>query len=243
MSEDLGYRLWDFLRNAGGCSSIDELDARFHNLLTPHGVTSSGVAVINRPHQMIQDGFGLIHEEWSQIYMSHNYLPFDPIFRSAAYRGTSGYWKNHLDGMIVSTKGDQVMADARTFGICDGYTKFMSSSDSGGVFLLCLQGELLDDSPEAELMIETASQRYINIALALLSRPLTEVVNPDILLTKQQRKVIELLSQGFSQKEVAVKLGISPRTVEKHVKDLKERLGAQNGWEAMRIAYEYGLIA
>lgn len=242
MSEDTGYRLWSFLTAASKCKSLDELNARFQNLIAPHGVVSSGVAVINRPAQIIQDGWGLPHPEWTQVYLQNNYLRDDPIFRSAVLRRTRGYWKTHLKGLSLEGKADQVMADARAFGLNDGFTQFMTSSEMGGVFLLCLHGGELDDSPEAKMLIETASQRYVDEALRLLTRPLETSGEPEIMLTERQKRVIELLTRGFSQNVVADSLGISHRTVEKHVRDLKDRLGAANGWEAMRIVYERGLM-
>lgn len=49
-----------------------------------------------------------------------------------------------------------------------------------------------------------------------------------IALTEQQATCLKYLVRGLSAKETANKLSISPRTVEVHLKDLKEKLGCQS---------------
>ena len=47
-------------------------------------------------------------------------------------------------------------------------------------------------------------------------------------LTKREREILELLSLGFADKEIAKKLNISPRTVQVHVNRLKIKTDARN---------------
>lgn len=53
-------------------------------------------------------------------------------------------------------------------------------------------------------------------------------------LTKRQRQVGDLLAKGWTNKEIAMSLGISRRTVEDHRADLFERLGVRNAVELTR---------
>ncbi len=50
-------------------------------------------------------------------------------------------------------------------------------------------------------------------------------------ISKREQEVIELLSKGNTQKEVAVKLFISPKTVETHIRNLFERFKVKNSTE------------
>lgn len=43
-------------------------------------------------------------------------------------------------------------------------------------------------------------------------------------LTLKEREVLDWLPKGFSAKEIAGKMNISPRTVEKHIENIKRRL-------------------
>lgn len=51
-------------------------------------------------------------------------------------------------------------------------------------------------------------------------------------LTSRQIEVMSLIAQGYTWKRIAIKLSISPRTVEKHVVEVKLQLRARNATHA-----------
>ncbi len=61
-------------------------------------------------------------------------------------------------------------------------------------------------------------------------------------LTARQREIMQLLSEGRLNKDIAHLLGISVKTVAFHRANLMARLGARSGAELARIAMEQGLI-
>ena len=61
-------------------------------------------------------------------------------------------------------------------------------------------------------------------------------------LTDRQLEVLTLLALGFSEKEVAIRLGISLRTARNHVANLYQRLGLHHRAEAVLMAVRYGLV-
>ncbi|EGP09179.1 transcriptional regulatory protein [Bradyrhizobiaceae bacterium SG-6C] len=56
-----------------------------------------------------------------------------------------------------------------------------------------------------------------------------------LLLTRRERDVLALVTNGASNKEAGRKLGISPRTVEVHRARIMDKLGARNAADLMRI--------
>jgi two-component system response regulator FixJ len=60
-------------------------------------------------------------------------------------------------------------------------------------------------------------------------------------LTPRERDVLMLLSEGKSNKEVAIALDLSVRTVEMHRATMFDRLGVRTLPEALRIAFRAGL--
>ncbi|MFD2181223.1 response regulator transcription factor [Rhodoplanes azumiensis] len=55
-------------------------------------------------------------------------------------------------------------------------------------------------------------------------------------LSERQHEVLTLATEGLSNKEIAARLGISPRTVEIHRAWVMERMGARNLAELVRMA-------
>ena len=54
-------------------------------------------------------------------------------------------------------------------------------------------------------------------------------------LTPRERQVLQLITNGQSNKEAGRELGISPRTIEVHRARVMEKLGARNTADLMRI--------
>lgn len=58
-------------------------------------------------------------------------------------------------------------------------------------------------------------------------------------ISNREKEVINLLSKGFTQKEIAGKLFISNRTVETHIKNLTIKIGAKNTTQLIAIYTKY----
>ncbi len=54
------------------------------------------------------------------------------------------------------------------------------------------------------------------------------------MLTRRQREIMEWISEGKTSAEAAIILDISPRTVEKHLEAVFQRLGVENRTTAVR---------
>jgi DNA-binding NarL/FixJ family response regulator len=61
-------------------------------------------------------------------------------------------------------------------------------------------------------------------------------------LTKREIQVIELISQGKRNKEIAVTLGISEETVHVHVRNLLGKLKVNDRSGAISVAVRRGII-
>jgi len=78
----------------------------------------------------------------------------------------------------------------------------------------------------------------IERAFSLEGRRLQRAAEAALLdsLTARERDVLEQAAQGLHAKEIAAKLGISPRTVEVHKSRIMEKLGVRNIAELVRFA-------
>ncbi|MFI6477723.1 response regulator transcription factor [Nonomuraea sp. NPDC050663] len=85
---------------------------------------------------------------------------------------------------------------------------------------------LLESLPEG-LVVRAVSPHAI-----LIADP-----DADEFLTKRESAVLGLVAQGLTNVQIARRLEISPRTVEKHVENARGKLGAANRTEAALLAY------
>ncbi len=62
------------------------------------------------------------------------------------------------------------------------------------------------------------------------------------LLTAREQQVLELIAQGLSAKEVAQEIDIAPRTVERHIENVRLKIRARNRTHMVTLAMELGLL-
>ncbi|GAB4405440.1 MAG: response regulator transcription factor [Microscillaceae bacterium] len=66
---------------------------------------------------------------------------------------------------------------------------------------------------------------------------------PAAMLTPREREVIRYISKGYSNREIAEKLGISHRTVDNHRNNIFRKCSLKNTADLVRFAFENGLQA
>ncbi len=79
----------------------------------------------------------------------------------------------------------------------------------------------------------------------LMKFPVKEAKTTDVeygALTAREQEVMRLLAEGFSAKEVAERLFISPKTVENHRTNIMKKLDLHSSIELIRYAAKIGLI-
>ena len=59
-------------------------------------------------------------------------------------------------------------------------------------------------------------------------------------LTKRQSQVLDHVAEGYTRREIAVRLGISAETVKRHMEDILTRMDARNAAQAVAKARRAG---
>jgi DNA-binding NarL/FixJ family response regulator len=75
-----------------------------------------------------------------------------------------------------------------------------------------------------------------------LERPTRFSESVEAKLTNRELEVLELLSEGLRQTQIANRLFLSPKTVGTHTERIFKKLGAHNRAQAVSVAYQYGLL-
>ena len=90
------------------------------------------------------------------------------------------------------------------------------------------------DNENLVRIVREAMRRDIHVGAVSSGRRSVEV-RGFAQLTPREREVLQLITDGQSNKEAGRELGISPRTIEVHRARVMEKLGARNTADLMRI--------
>jgi len=72
---------------------------------------------------------------------------------------------------------------------------------------------------------------------AAVGEPLED--NPVQILSNRELEVFEMIGQGMTMHQIARKLGLSPKTVETHRKNIKTKLNFSNSMQLSRCAFQW----
>ncbi len=119
------------------------------------------------------------------------------------------------------------------------YISRMIENGASGYLIKSASGEEIAEA------IRTVRQGriYLSVAMEHMARPLS-VLPVDTLptLTKREKEVLQLISEGLTNNQVAEKLFISPLTVDSHRKNLLTKLNVNNTASLIKLAVQHGLI-
>jgi two-component system, NarL family, invasion response regulator UvrY len=88
-----------------------------------------------------------------------------------------------------------------------------------------------------------AGERYLSadIARELALRNVTPDTGGPDALSAREFEVLRLIVQGLSLKDIAERLGVHPKTIANHQSMIRQKLGADNPVQLLRIAARLGL--
>lgn len=101
------------------------------------------------------------------------------------------------------------------------------ATDAGALLFVAKDG----GEAEFSLNLERAVRRAVEVATERALQP----------FTARERDVLLLIAAGLSNAEVAQRLGVSEKTVKRHVGAIMAKLGVDNCVQAARWAWERGL--
>ena len=203
--------------------------------------------VIVDDHQLVSDGLGML-------------LGSQPDFEVAGFANAVA----DVAALTLATDPDVIVMD---FHLRDGTGLdaavairkvqpnarfvFLSRDDSDSAWLAAIEagaGAFIHKSRAATDVIEAVRQVGNGASLippsmisSLLSRNRETEVRKES-LSGREREVLQLMSEGWSSREIAEKLGISYATVRTHIRSVDTKLGAHSKIEAVVTAREMNII-
>lgn len=165
-------------------------------------------------------------EAWVEYYTQHGLMVHDPVIQWVYGHTGAIRWSEIA---LPDPKG--VLADARRFGLAHGAAVSWADESpdcfrSFGTFVRA-DREFTDD----ELAELTGIVGRLHAARALAPK-----------VTSAEIEALSLVRDGFLTKEIASRLGVSEGAVKQRLRNIRAKLGAKNGSQAVSIALRRGLI-
>lgn len=143
---------------------------------------------------------------------------------------------------VLRLRIDDLTPPEGRHGVAELWEAFLSAGSQAGTFEL-----LMPDG--ARLAVEYSATANVEPGrhLSVLSFPTSEQEGDEIfpvdgLLTEREREVLALLAMGERTAGIAYSLGISPATVETHVRHCKAKLDARSRAHAVTLGLQRGEI-
>ena len=144
----------------------------------------------------------------------------------------------NMDGIAATAEIHKILPEAKiiiltTFGTSDGIA---SALNAGAI------GALLKNAPNTELIAAIRTVVNGEKSISEEIQRLMEEDPPAKALTDRQKEILEGLTRGLTNKDIAKSLHIREDRVKEHVNAIFEKLGAANRTEAVAIAMRKQLL-
>jgi NarL family two-component system response regulator LiaR len=151
------------------------------------------------------------------------------------------------DGLTAIKEINQAGLDAQILVL----TSFPDDDKVFAAIKTGAMGFLLKDSPPEALLdaIRTVHRGETALHPTIATKLIEEIKHPSALppsaepLTARELDVLRCLAQGLTNREIALELSISVRTVSNHVRSILDKLHLANRTQAALYAVEQGLLS
>ena len=138
--------------------------------------------------------------------------------------------------VLTVDDGDTIQHLSRHTHFAWGVLSTDSTEDELLAAIVALKEGLIVGAPHIINALLTPSRGARHISS---DRHFEGVIEP---LTQRETQVLQLLSQGLANKQIALSLEISEHTVKFHVSSIYAKLGATNRTEAVNLGVRHGLV-
>lgn len=184
--------------------------------------------------------------EWIMLYGSHGYIEVDPRVTQTYNRNVPYVWD------AAEFRDDPLchdfLRDAERFGVCSGVAISFRDPDHGRV-LVALNSRITPVDDARTSLIARQLGEIILLAMSFHDFFMAHLVDyePSLMvrvapLSPRESQCLEMAANGMTSVDIAMKLGIKPRTANFHFGKIVTKLGVLNRKEAIAMGIARGLI-
>lgn len=225
--------------------SLDDMRAVLGRLFSGLGIAQYAFV---RVDSTVLDAYPLLvsnhHACWQQLYRSHGYQCVDPFVRHAKCSPLPFLWRDVSARTSCCSADAAFLACARRHGIdvCRGASIPVHVRGEQLALLSISQGMGMGSGRGRDICIRDALL-LSGVATTLhlrLGQLMAGYAHRS--LTRRERECLLWASRGKGQEEIALILGLRPRTVRFHQENAMGKLGARNIAAAVAMATALGLF-
>ncbi|MEJ2559973.1 MAG: LuxR C-terminal-related transcriptional regulator [Anaerolineae bacterium] len=154
-----------------------------------------------------------------------------------ALTGLAGGAVTNFDAGVHSKSDDECWINMSTF-------TFRIDDEGASSMLVHLLRDITQKKQNEQLIYQIleATKNLQHKGLSQANPP-ASAQQPASDLTGREREVLSLLAQGFSTRDIARSLSISPSTARNHIRNILQKLQVHSRLEAVVYALEHGLVS
>lgn len=148
-----------------------------------------------------------------------------------------------ISGIDLCKKVHHEFPDIKILGMSTfserSYISRMIENGASGYLIKSASAEEIAEAIDSVLN----DKMYLSVSLQHITKPLS-ISHSDHLppLTKREKEILQLISEGLTNNQIAEQLYISPLTVDSHRKNLLTKLNVNNTAALIKLAVQNGLI-
>ncbi|MBK1850528.1 hypothetical protein FE845_04205 [Marinobacter sp. 1-4A] len=175
-----------------------------------------------------------------EIAEAQNCLLYRRVLKLKLFKAIAQYRCNRLEDSI------EVMAEIMPTCCAEGYVRlFVDEGAAAGMAVKLYHQTFREAGRQSDPVFVSYLESLIEaFGPALLSTAvLPDAEEPTLnALTRKETRVLQLLSEGYSNSAMSEKLFVSDSTVRTHLRNINSKLNASSRTQAVAIARRYGLI-
>ena len=184
--------------------------------------------------------------EWVTVYGERGYIEVDPRVTQTYNRNVPFVWD------AADYDGDPLcrdfLRDAARFGVCSGVAISFRDPDHGRV-LVAVNSRITPVGAARRRFVARQLGEFVLLAMSFHDFFMAHLVDyrPSLMLrvaplSPRQAQCLEMAATGLTSEDIAIKLGIKPRTANFHFGKIVTKLGVLNRKEAIAMGIARGLI-
>ncbi len=233
---------WDFIGELSKAQDVDAIRAVIKALAAQYGMETIFGGVIPRDFSQEDDLSKLILVadiplDWAARYLAQGYVHKDPVVEFMNTEGRHYSWDEAFTASRNKAGAKIIHGEASSFGMKEGLVVPVRMLD-GNSAIMSFGGEKIEISPEEKGALAFATNYAVGQLIYQHWQPKGDLRS----LSPRETDCLLWASEGKSDWEVSVILGIGVSTVEKHMTSARYKLNAVNKAQAIANAFRYHIL-